>query len=258
MSALVEALSSTWSGLADACAGLSEAEWHLPTDLPGWTVKDNVSHLVGIERLLLGEPFPTHVLPDDLPHVRNEAGRFMEVAVDLRRGVPGAEVLSEFRAVTASRLAALAPATSLEEETSWLGGARRPLGDVLSIRVFDSWAHEQDVRRAVRRPGGLASPAAHVSREWMLRGLSRLAEDVPAAEGRSMLVTTTGALELASTVSFGAPADAEPDVRVVVDWETFVRLVCGRVFFDSVAATVALSGDVALGEELLRKAAVTP
>ena len=257
--ALVAALESTWSGLSGACAGLSEAEWHLPTDLPGWTVKDNVSHVVGIERLLLGEPFPTHELPADLPHVRHDAGRFMEVAVDLRRPVPGADVLAELRSVTAARLDALRalPESALTEPTPWFFGGERPLEAVLSIRVFDCWAHEQDVRRAVRRPGGLSSPAAHVSLARILRGLSTLAEDVPAAAGTSMLVTTTGALETASTVSFG-DGDAEPAVRVVVDFETFVRIVCGRVTYDAVAATVALSGDVALGEELLRNAALTP
>jgi uncharacterized protein (TIGR03083 family) len=255
----VTALEATWDGLASACQGLSEPEWLGPTDLPGWTVKDNVSHVVGIERLLLGEPFPDHVLPDDLPHVRNDAGRFMEVAVDLRRSRPGAEVLEELREVTGRRLDALRalPPEALDEDTDWLFGQRRALRSVLAIRVFDCWAHEQDVRRAVHRPGGLDSPAAHVSLDRMLRGLERV--ELPAAKGRSMLVTTTGAVESASTVVFGGgEPQGEPDVRLTVDFETFVRVVCGRIAYDDVAATVTVAGDERLGEELLRNAAITP
>jgi len=259
LAAYVDALDATWSGLVSACEGLSEAEWHLPTDLPGWTVKDNVSHVAGFERLMLGEPLPAHDLPE-LPHVRGDVGRFIEVPVDVRRSWSGAAVLDELREVTAARLDALRalPADALEGESDFPFGGRRPTGWVLAIRVFDSWVHEQDVRRAVRRPGGLASPAGQVSLGRMLLGLSGLASDVPAATGRSMLVTTTGAVETAATVTFGDGAAGEPDVRVTLDFETFVRIVCGRVAYETVAATVALSGDVALGEELLRNAAITP
>ncbi|HEX8003665.1 MAG TPA: maleylpyruvate isomerase family mycothiol-dependent enzyme [Mycobacteriales bacterium] len=256
---LVSTLEGTWTGLAAACAGLSEAEWHLPTDLPGWTVKDNVSHVAGLERFFMGEPYPEHELPAELPHVRDEAGRFMEVLVDVRRSWPGERVLDDLRSMTAARLTTLRalPESALDEETDFLFGSRWTWRNILEIRVFDSWVHEQDVRRAVRRPGGLDSEAARVSLRRMLRGLSRLDSDVPALDGRAVLFTTTGALETASTVTYGA-APADPDVRVSLDWETFVRLVCGRVAYDDVAATVAVSGDVALGEELLRHAAVTP
>lgn len=254
----VDALESTWTGLAAACEGLSEPEWQGPTDLPGWTVKDNVAHVASIEGLLLGEPYPTHELPD-LPHVRNDFARFMEVPVDVRRSWSGEEVLAELRSVTDRRLAALRslPEEAFDEEAEFLGG-KQPLRRILGIRVFDCWTHEQDVRRAVRRPGGLTSPAGQISWKWMLRGLRTRAEVVPALAGRSVLVTTTGATELAATLSYGAPPDAEPDVRVSVDFDTFARLVCGRMAYDLVASTVALSGDVALGEELLRNAAITP
>lgn len=257
----VTALESTWSGLASACQGLSEPEWHAPTELAGWTVKDNVSHVVGIERLLLGEPLPDHTLPDDLPHVRNDFGRFMEVAVDVRRGRPGAEVLDELREVTQRRLDTLRalPPEAVDEETDSFLGPRRPLKHLLGLRVFDCWAHEQDVRRAVHRPGGLDSPAGQLSLRRMLRGLEFLGDRVPDAKGRSMLVTTTGAVETAATIVFGGGDVAgEPDVRLTVDFETFLRLVTGRVGYDDVAPTVTVAGDEELGERLLKDFAITP
>ena len=41
------------------CADLSEPEWERMTDCPGWTVRDNVSHVIGTERGLLGDAAPT-------------------------------------------------------------------------------------------------------------------------------------------------------------------------------------------------------
>lgn len=253
----VAALESTWSGLVSVGADLTEDEWARPTDLPGWSVKDNVSHIVGIELLLLGEPFPSsHVLPASLPHVKGETGRFMEVPVDLRRPASGAAVHAELRDVTARRLAALRslPASAWEEETPWFFGGTRPLSRVLANRVFDSWAHEQDVRRAVGRPGGLSSPAARASLEWLLRALAGV---VPRG---AVAVETTGPVVSSSVLRDGSvlPGTGEADARVTMNFETFARLACGRARYADLASSVSVSGDVALAEEVLRNAAVTP
>ena len=258
----VTALDQTWGGLADACSDLSAAEWHLPTDLPGWSVKDNLSHLVGVERLLLGEPQPSHVLPESLPHVRNDFGRFMEVHVDLRRSVGGPDVLAEFRDVTARRLAALKvlDPSALDADVPGPFGNPTKLRHLLGIRVFDSWAHEQDVRRALGRPGGLASVAASISLRRLLLGLTGLAPSAPALAGRTAVVETTGALPSVSTLRFGETYadgdDAGADVRLVADFETFMRLGTGRVPY--VPGLVAFSGDAALGDVLARNMAITP
>ena len=45
------ALKETWESLADVCEELSSTEWALPTECPGWDVKDQLSHLIGIELL---------------------------------------------------------------------------------------------------------------------------------------------------------------------------------------------------------------
>ncbi len=44
------ALAETWGALAEVCFELSEPEWALPTECPGWDVKDQLSHLIGIEQ----------------------------------------------------------------------------------------------------------------------------------------------------------------------------------------------------------------
>jgi uncharacterized protein (TIGR03083 family) len=88
------------------CSDLPAGQWDLPTGCPGWTVKDQLSHLVDYEARALGRPAPRHE-PGPLPHVKNEMGRANKVGVDARRAMSGAAVLDEFGQVTAQRLAQL-------------------------------------------------------------------------------------------------------------------------------------------------------
>lgn len=254
----VDALAGTWDSLASACSGLSPAEWDLPTELPGWSVKDNVSHVVGVELFLLGEPYPGHVVPD-LPHIRNDAGRWIEVPVDLRRAVAGDAVLAELRGVTARRLAELRPLdqAALEDTVRGVMDFPMKLKHLLGMRVFDSWAHEQDVRRALGRPGGLASAAGVLSRRRLLLAMSGL---VPSAAGRVVVIETTGALPSVATLTLGSSyadgsADA-PDARLVMDFETFVRLGTGRTAYSQ--GLVSVSGDEVLAAAFLGAMAITP
>jgi uncharacterized protein (TIGR03083 family) len=262
----VTALEQTWQGMSSAVTNLEPAQWDAPTDLPGWSVKDNVSHVAGLESLLLGNPYPAdHVLPD-YPYLRHEAGRFMEIPVDVRRPLPGPSVLAELRSVCAARLAALRalPASAVDDDVTGFMGRPMKLKYLLGIRAFDCWTHEQDVRRALGHPGGMSSVAAEVSRRRLLLALTGLAEDVPAAAGRVVVIETTGAIASGSTLRLGPDASYEDgaagvaDVRVSLDFETFMRLGTGRVAFAAVSDEVALSGDVTLGEELMRNLAVTP
>ena len=56
LSALVDALDATWSSLRSVCDELTPQEWLLPTECPGWTVRDQVAHVAAVENRLLGRP----------------------------------------------------------------------------------------------------------------------------------------------------------------------------------------------------------
>ena len=51
----ITGLADVWSRLDDLLADVDEADWHRPTHLAGWDVQDNVAHVIGTERMLLGE-----------------------------------------------------------------------------------------------------------------------------------------------------------------------------------------------------------
>jgi uncharacterized protein (TIGR03083 family) len=252
----VGALDRTWGDLASVVSDAGDAAWDAPTELPGWTVKDVVAHVAGVEALLLGEPYPDAVVPD-FAHVRNDAGRWVEGPVHARRPLSGPDVLAELRDVTGRRLAALRALddAALDDTVSGLMGRPMVLKHLLGIRVFDSWAHEQDVRRALGRPGGLDSPGAEVSRRRMLLAFVGL----PVAAGRSVAFVTTEP-DSAATVTFGSSyaegADDGADARIACDFDTFVRLGTGRVA--PADAVVTVSGDTALADQVLREMAITP
>ncbi|MEI8359965.1 MAG: maleylpyruvate isomerase N-terminal domain-containing protein, partial [Deltaproteobacteria bacterium] len=45
----VDLLERAWSSLGALAMTISDAEWDLPTDVPGWSVRDNLTHITGIE-----------------------------------------------------------------------------------------------------------------------------------------------------------------------------------------------------------------
>ncbi|MEV5572557.1 maleylpyruvate isomerase family mycothiol-dependent enzyme [Spirillospora sp. NPDC052269] len=248
-------------GLAET---FGDADWERPTELPGWNVKDIVSHLVGVETMLMGEdPAPGHTLPDDLPHVRNDLGKVVEPAVDHRRGTPGPEVLKELRAVLDRRMERLA--TTPPDERTWLPtGGEGPYVELMAFRAFDCWAHEQDIRRAVGRPGNLDAPAAGRMFQIVSRGLPMIVgKRAAASPGTAVTFESTGPFTFVRHVVVGpdgraAFAETAPEDATVLrmDWETFVRLVAGRC--TSADVTVEVSGDEALAARVLGAMTLAP
>ena len=118
---------ATWRSIDELCAELTEEERHRPTGCPGWTVKDNISHLIDYEAGALGRPRPDHT-PPALPHVKNPLGEANEVGVDARRSRSGQQVVAELREVAAERLAQLRALTDEDfaQEDRHAGRARHP------------------------------------------------------------------------------------------------------------------------------------
>ena len=158
---IIEQLTAEWASITALAASLADDEWDLPTALPGWSVKDNISHVIGIESMLLGDPAPDV----DVSHIDRIAddpfGASIESWVEARRATPGPEVAAELDTVVARRTAQLEAMTDDE----WAAVGWSPIGEVpyrrfMVVRVFDCWMHEQDIRRATGREGHLEGPCA--------------------------------------------------------------------------------------------------
>ncbi|RSS60967.1 maleylpyruvate isomerase family mycothiol-dependent enzyme [Streptomyces sp. WAC07061] len=248
---------------------LPEAQWNLPTPCPGWSVRDIVSHLIGLELEQLGDPRPIHTLPRDLRHVVDEFTRYMEVPVDVRRHHTAPEMTSELEYTVIRRQRQLRnekrdPATTMVRGPQ---GNQITLEFALRLRAFDTWIHEQDLRAALGVPGNWDSPGAFVARDMLLGGLPKVvAKGAGAPPNTAVVIDVHGPVEFLRTVRVDAAGRATldktpslgPDVSLAMDWETYVRLAAGRVRPRTVADRVKVEGDTELAAAILGAFAVTP
>jgi uncharacterized protein (TIGR03083 family) len=257
-----EALRETWGGLAEACFELSSNEWALPTECPGWDVKDQLSHLIGIERTIMGEAAPEWDGPRG-DHVKNDVAAMNEAWVAVRRPLDGAAVRAEFVEVTTARLGQLGERT----EDEWAVVGWSPVGQVpyavfMEVRAFDSWVHEQDARRALDRPGGSGNLASAIS-------LGRVESAMPFVVGKKAACADGTAVRFeiagpgddarAFTVAVeGSRAravdeDVTPTVALSLSSLDFLRLGCGRATAAQVEAAggIAMEGDAVVGRQVL-------
>lgn len=189
---LVQAYAQTVQAVIDIGRSCSDRDFDKPTVYDGWTVKDQISHVVGVEQWLSGSPLPRVPLPD-YRHVRTERDRARESMVELRRRMVGSKVVDELEGVLSKRLLQLDdPQLTLDTEIKGVGGTA-PAQDVLRERIRDIWTHEQDMRQALGRPGGLDAPGAAVFMDTLCEELPRLvAHDAGIEPGNVVIFDITG------------------------------------------------------------------
>ena len=163
-------LDAVWRSIDDLGATLTEVEWKQPTELPGWSgagqpgapLRDRVD-VVGapVER---ARPRTRRAAREERLRPSNENAVRLATVVDRRRRarrVPRAHRASGSRGSARSTTTASTPTR----------GHRKGPGTVrtlLPFRIFDSFVHEQDMRRAVDKPGDLESAAADLTLDTMV------------------------------------------------------------------------------------------
>jgi len=255
----IDKLETIWQSVSALGIELDEAQWKLPTELAGWTVQDNLSHLIGTERMLQG------LTPADAPaalgeHVKNPIGQFNEAEVEVRRALPGDQVLAEWKALVDLRIQTLRTADddyfATERPTPTGPGTT---ADFLHIRVLDCWIHEQDMRRALDKPGHGGGPAADHTIDRLLRTIPIVVGKRAATpEGGAVVIDITGPVSrhVVCEVTGGRAAivetaTKEPLATVVVDSDTFLVLATGRQTAATIAGQIGLAGDQALGQRVV-------
>jgi uncharacterized protein (TIGR03083 family) len=262
---LVETWRQAIAAFVAVAREVPEDQWQLPTDLEGWTVKDNVAHTAHLEAILAGAPEETLQVAE-APHIRNLSGHYTEQGVAARRDRDMASLLEELESAVATRYAAL----QADPPTDGAGSPPRTPGGVpwsnerlLSNRPLDIWMHEQDIRRAIGRPGGFDTPAARhtiavfgdalpmvVGKRVAPPAGTTVRVDVPdAALSWTVAVTADGR-------AAGVDPVEAPTVRITLAAEDFVVLAGGRRGAE--ATSPKLEGDTDLGNAVLASLAVTP
>ena len=243
---------------------LDPADALAPTDLPGWNVADTVAHLAHLEAVLAGAPEHELEVPE-APHLQRPMQLYTEAGVLARRGRLLPELLEELREAVTTRYAALRadpPTDASAPPPRTPGGVAWDTGTLLRNRPFDLWLHEQDLRRAVGRPGGLDSAPARHTLSVLVAGLPMVVgKRVAPAPGSGVRLELPEA-GLAVTVVVGDDGRAHfdetvaPAVTVRLRTEDFVVLAAGRRGPE--ATTPEVEGDADLAARLLSSLAITP
>jgi uncharacterized protein (TIGR03083 family) len=253
--------------LAALARGVDKLAWDFPTDLPGWSVHDVMAHCSALECELAGDEALAADVDAEAPHIRNPRGVYTEQGVLARRGYTKSQLIDEFEDAVRRRAELLA-AEPLDDPTGTPaitpGRIEWDWGTLLRNRIVDIWVHDQDIRRAVGKPGDQDTPAAAFVQDVFGRAMPYvLAKRAGASRGTTMVVDITGPVPAVYAVAVdddrrGVPVDAadlEPTVRLTMSTETFAMLAAGRRTPTELPVTV--DGDRALADRVVGDMVVT-
>jgi uncharacterized protein (TIGR03083 family) len=269
---LVEAYAHTVRSVIDLGRTTRPGDESLPTDCPGWSVLDQVAHVASAEAMVAGEPQPD-VDVSAHAHVRHAFGERMEKYVESRRGRSLEEVLDELEERLEERLGVYRSGTEWADTPVQGPFGPTTLGALLSVRVFDIWMHEQDIREALGRPGDLESGAASHTVAQLFAALPRIVAKTAAIEpGNAVVLDLTGPttgragarVEERDGRAIGVPlftgeADDHPDVvttSLTMSTQVATRLAGGRRRPEDVH--VVVHGDEAVAQRVLAAMTITP
>jgi uncharacterized protein (TIGR03083 family) len=237
----------------DALLGaLGPDEWNRPA-LRDLDVQGLVGHLVGVERgfiVALEASDDAHADDDHIattdPYARRQKGR------------TPFDTMSEWHATveeTAQLLDRVLSEPDGFDKPMALYGVRLGLGQLLVVRTFELWTHEEDIRRATGRD--LPEPDAASLRLMTTLAVqlvpAGMARANVAGDGRSARLVLTGpgggTWQLGLGLGdMGRSAEGPVDVRIVADAVDFCRLVANRLDPAGIAAVIA--GDHGLARDL--------
>jgi uncharacterized protein (TIGR03083 family) len=261
-----DALAEEFGAIDDLLASLTAEQWSLDTACPGWDVRANVAHIVGVEAMLLGEPTPSvDIDVSAREHVRNDIGRFNEAWVAHFAGAGPAQMLAAYRARVAARLEALGAITPEQwQAEGFTPRGQDTYGRFMRLRVMDLWMHEQDIREAVDRPGHDTGLVIDLALDEFQQTIGDVIEKQSRTSGNtSVTIALTGPSgrdihvllqDQQGTVvdSLTGPATTTLTLTPLL----FTRLVGGRNGAD--ASAVVVAGNQALGRKLAEGLGMTP
>lgn len=260
----VEGWRDAAADILDATSDLSDEEWAVETDCPGWSVRDVLAHLVALEEVAAGL--------DETPLVgsgREVTPAWTEVGVRARRHRPAARLRDDLAAAVGTRARQLE--VLLVDADPQGTPDRVPAGlpwdwdTLLRNRAIDMWVHGQDIRRAVNRPGHVDSVGAAVTIRTFAAALPYvLGRKVRPAVGTTVVWELSGPHEQTVSVTVDESGrarllpeqPADPTLHLVMSTDAFALLGAGRR--SAVTLKVKITGHVGLAAQVCEAMAVTP
>ena len=128
-------------------SGIPEEDWDRPTPAAGWTVRDQISHVVyfdGAARLSMVDPDVFRAL---LAEAMADIEKFVAATLSCGQGISGSELLDRF---TEERRSLVEAARAMPDgaRVPWYG-PDMSVASSITARIMETWAHGQDVADAL-------------------------------------------------------------------------------------------------------------
>lgn len=203
MEQICDDLAAELEALDALVADLDEEAWDTPTAAPGWSIRDQISHLWFFDQRAVLAMTDADGFAADMRALIAAGGT--DASVVPGREIAGAEMLARWRA-DRSRLLAEGRAIDPSARVPWYGpamGAR----SFITARLMEAWAHGQDVADALgveREPTERLRHIGHIG--VRARPFSYAVHDMamPDADIHVALTTPSG-----DTVAWGAPGSPD-------------------------------------------------
>jgi enediyne biosynthesis protein E11 len=215
-------------------AGLSAAQWELPTAAPGWTVAHQIAHLASGDRLVRLAATDPGAFEARMAGLRAQLGNDLDAVVgklltECLGGTP-TETLARWRAERAAAHDVLA-AVPAGQKLPWLMGAMSA-ASLATSRIMELFAHAQDIADGLGVTRTPTDRIRHVA--WFgvrTRDLSFMARGLapPTEEFRVELTAPSGGLW-----AYGPPGAGQ---RVTGPAADFCLLVTRRRHRDDLTLT---------------------
>ncbi|MDH3293192.1 MAG: maleylpyruvate isomerase family mycothiol-dependent enzyme [Acidimicrobiia bacterium] len=259
ISHLIDCLDLIYTETIALCRTLTDEQIARPTGCPGWSVQDQLAHMVGFEQTLAGSPEPTVEL-GDLAHVQNDIGRYMETHVEARRALPFAALIDEMVGLRPRRIAQLRlQASGGDSLVTMPWGAVRTLSEAVKVRVMDLWSHEQDIRLAVDAPPRTDGPDGDLAAARTLAAWRAILPTSVEGPGVVRIGFTDGDRSRAViNLDPNGNSDKEPQLAISGTRSVLTRIGCGRQPMSDHLALATITGDDDLRRRVLPHLAFTP
>lgn len=261
---LLDAFERTLQSIVDLGVSCRDDQFDWQTECPGWTVKDQLSHVVGTEKAFAGISREPVTVPA-YDHVRTQLAWVVEHDVEMRRSRSGSDVARELAEFAPMRVAQLR-AYGADLDTLVEGPlGEMTFGELLRIRIIDLWCHQQDLRVALDRPGDLDSAGAAIFTDAIFRALPRIvAREAHVEVGHAVALDVSGPVVAREGVRVVPGADGRPfseplysghdrpageeqiEVTTIhLSTEALTRRAAGRRAVDEIHFTVTGSDEIA-------------
>jgi uncharacterized protein (TIGR03084 family) len=162
MQALADDVQAEHDDLIRLLRLIDEAQWDVPTTSPGWSVRDQISHLAvfdDVARMAIEDPDEFRRRRDAQADVQ----RYVHEVNARGQGRTGAEMV-EWSATERAKLVAALRAADPSTRIPWFGPDMSPASKA-TARLMETWAHGQDIVDALgleRPPTARLYHVAHI------------------------------------------------------------------------------------------------